>query len=90
VLAAVVGVIPTTGILLFVISTSVNKDIAFGTQEMRGDAFQRPLEQLLDLFPRYQAAARKAQAGDDLAKAGNDLAKQARSATDKAPVTCSK
>jgi hemerythrin-like metal-binding protein len=70
VLAAVVGVIPMTCILLFVIGTSVNKDIAFGTQEMRGDAFQRPLEQLLDLFPRYQAVARKVQAGDDSAKAG--------------------
>ena len=69
-LAAAVGILPMTGIVSFVIGTSVNKDIAFGTQEMRGDAFQRPLEQLLDLFPRYQSAARKAQAGDDSAKAG--------------------
>jgi methyl-accepting chemotaxis protein len=36
---------------------------------MRGNAFQRPLEVLLDLFPRYEAAARKAQAGDESAKA---------------------
>ena len=77
VLAAVVGVLPMTGILMFVIGTSVNKDIAFGTQEIRGDAFQRPLEQLLDLFPRYQAAARKALAGDESAKAGMaDLQRQ--------------
>jgi hemerythrin-like metal-binding protein len=69
-LAAAVGVLPMAGILLFVIGTSVNKDINFGTQEMRGDAFQRPLEQLLDLFPRYQAAARQALAGDESAKAG--------------------
>ena len=62
-LAAVIGLLPMTGILLFVIGTSVNKDIDFGTQEMRGNTFQRPLEQLLDLFPRYEAAARKAQAG---------------------------
>ena len=76
-LAAAVGVLPMTGILMFVIGTSVNKDINFGAQEMRGDAFQRPLEQLLDLFPRYQAAARKAQAGDDSAKAGMaDLQRQ--------------
>ena len=68
-LASLVGVLPMTGIVLFVMGTSVNKDINFGTQEMRGDAFQRPLEQLLDLFPRYQAAARKAQAGDESAKA---------------------
>jgi len=68
-LAAMIGVLPMTGILLFVISTSVNKDINFGLQEMKGDAFQRPLEQLLDLFPRYQAAAARALAGDESAKA---------------------
>ncbi len=68
-LAAVIGLLPMTGILLFVIGTSVNKDINFGLQELRGDAFQRPLEVLLDLFPRYEAAARKAQAGDESAKA---------------------
>ena len=68
-LTAVIGLLPMTAILMFVIGTSVNKDIAFGTQEMRGDAFQRPLEVLLDLFPRYEAAARKSQAGDESAKA---------------------
>jgi hypothetical protein len=66
-LAAATGVVPMTVLLLYVISTSVNKDINFGTQEMRGDTFQRPLEQLLDLFPRYQAAARQVLAGDDSA-----------------------
>ena len=76
-LAAVIGLLPMTGILLFVIGTSVNKDINFGLQEMRGNAFQRPLEALLDLFPRYEAAARKAQAGDESAKAGlADLQRQ--------------
>jgi len=69
-LAAAVGVLPMTGIVMFVMGTSVNKDINFGAQEMRGDAFQRPLEQLLDLFPRYQAAARQAVAGDESVKAG--------------------
>ena len=49
---------------MYVIGTSINKDIAFGIQEMRGNAFQRPLEQLLDLLPRHEAAARKALAGD--------------------------
>ena len=76
-LAAIVGVLPMTGILLFVIGTSVNKDINFGVQEMRGNAFQRPLTALLDLFPRYEAAARKAQAGDEAAKTElADLQKQ--------------
>jgi hypothetical protein len=69
-LSAAVGLLPMTCILLFVIGTSVNKDINFGRQEMRGNAFQRPLEELLDLLPRYQAAARKAPAGDESAKAG--------------------
>jgi len=68
-LAAAAGILPMTGILTFVIGTSVNKDINFGLQEMRGNTFQRPLEQLLDLFPRYQAAAGGALAGDESAKA---------------------
>ena len=68
-LSAAVGLLPMTVILLFVIGTSVNKDINFGLQEMRGNAFQRPVEALLDLLPRYAAAARKALAGDEGAKA---------------------
>jgi methyl-accepting chemotaxis protein len=68
--AALAGLVPMTIILLLVIGTSVNKDINFGLQEIKGDTFQRPLEQLLDLFPRYQAAARRTLAGDDSAKAG--------------------
>ncbi len=67
-LAAAVGVLPMTGILLTVIGTSVNKDINFGVQEMRGDSFQRPLEQLLDLLPRYQAAVRRTLSGDASAR----------------------
>jgi len=77
VLAALTGVLPMTALLFFVIGTSVKKDIDFGTQEMRGNAFQRPLEELLDLFPRYEAAARQALAGDDSAKARmTDIQKQ--------------
>lgn len=69
VLSAAVGLVPMTGILLSVISISVNKDINFGKQELRGNAFQRPLEKLLDLFPRYQAAAVNAAAGLETARA---------------------
>ena len=77
VLAALTGVLPMTALLFFVIGTSVKKDIDFGTQEMRGNAFQRPLEELLDLFPRYEAAARQALAGDDSATARmTDIQKQ--------------
>jgi len=67
-LAAMIGVLPMSGILLYVISTSVNKDVNFAAQEMRGNTFQRPLEQLLDLFPRYQATARQVLAGNEAAK----------------------
>jgi hypothetical protein len=69
VLSAAVGLVPMTGILLSVISISVNKDINFGKQELRGNTFQRPLEKLLDLFPRYQAAAVSAAAGVETARA---------------------
>ena len=69
-MSAVVGMVPMTGILLFIIGTSVNKDINFGLQEMRGDTFQRPLELLLDLVPRYEAATHQTLAGNESAKAG--------------------
>jgi len=46
------------GVALFVIHTTVSRDIEFGRQELRGNALQRPLEQLLELLPRHQAAAR--------------------------------
>jgi methyl-accepting chemotaxis protein len=55
-LTATVGMLPMTCILFFLISTSVNKDIAFGVQEMRGNAFERDLEGLLNLLPQYAAA----------------------------------
>jgi hypothetical protein len=67
-LAAAAGLIPMTCIVLYVMNSTGNKDINFTVQEMRGNTFQRPLEQLLDLLPRYEAAARKAQAGDSSAK----------------------
>ena len=35
-----------------------------GRQEIRGNTFQRPLEQLLDLLPRYEAAAQQALGGN--------------------------
>jgi len=62
------GIIPLVGISSFLIYNSINKSISFGQQEIRGNAFQRPLEQLLDLLPRYEAAARLAVAGNESAK----------------------
>jgi len=43
-------------ITLGVITISINKDIDFGRWESHGVAYQRPLQQLLDLVPRYGAA----------------------------------
>src|SRR5208283_5019858 len=68
-LVALAGMVPMVAITLFVIGASINKQIAFGEQEMRGNVFQRPLEQLLDLLPRHEAMARKALAGDVNARA---------------------
>jgi methyl-accepting chemotaxis protein len=66
---ALIGTLPLALISLWLLHNSINKSINFGEQELRGDAFQRPLEKLLDLTPRYEAAARKALAGDPSAKA---------------------
>ena len=68
VLVALTGSVPLVIISSLLIRNSINKSITFGEQEVRGDAFQGPLEQLLDLLPRYQAAARKALAGNDSGK----------------------
>jgi hypothetical protein len=68
VLAVVTGTVPLIVINLWVISTSINKDIQFGLQEMKGNAYQRPLEKLLDLLPQHEAAARRVLAGDADAK----------------------
>ena len=60
VLVALIGTLPLLAITVWVISVSINKDIDFGLQEEKGNAFQRPLEVLLDLLPRHQDTARKA------------------------------
>jgi methyl-accepting chemotaxis protein len=72
VIVALTGVVPMLAITLFVISSSINKDINFGEQETRGNTYQRSLEKLLELFPQHEALARKALAGD--AAANNQLA----------------
>ena len=67
-LVGLTGIAPMLAVTLYLISTSINKDIDFGAQEMKGNAFQWPLERLLDLLPRCQAVARQALAGDVSAK----------------------
>lgn len=69
VIVAVAGVVPLAAIALFVIGTSITKDIRFGRQELRGNAFQRPLETLLEVLPQHEMLARKALGGDAQAQA---------------------
>jgi methyl-accepting chemotaxis protein len=69
-LVALVGTLPLALISLWLLHNSITKSIAFAEQEMRGNAFQRPLERLLDLMPCYQAVAQKALGGDESAKTG--------------------
>jgi methyl-accepting chemotaxis protein len=47
-LASLSVALPITLVTLYFLSTGVNKDIKFADQELAGDRFQRPLEQLLD------------------------------------------
>ena len=68
VLVAVTGALPLLIVTLYIISASINSDIEFNAREVKGNAFQRPLSQLLDLLPRHDAAARRAASGDASAK----------------------
>ncbi len=56
VLVALVGIVPLAVVALCLIHLSINRTIEFGRQELRGNAFQRPLEKILDLLPRVAAA----------------------------------
>jgi PAS domain S-box-containing protein len=66
-LVAVIGSVPLFVVSLVLITRYYSASIDFVQRELHGIAFQRPLEQLLDLVPRYEAAARKAVGGDALA-----------------------
>ena len=54
-LVGIVGAVPLFIVSVALIRSSYSGSINFGLQEQRGIAFQRPLEQLLDLLPCYQA-----------------------------------
>jgi len=66
-LVALTGTVPLFIVAVALINASYSGGIDSARQEKRGNAFQRPLEQLLDLVPRYQAAARQAVGGDSVA-----------------------
>ena len=64
IIVALSGMVPLIAILLYVIASSINSNIAFTSLERDGVAYQKPLGVLLDLIPQYQASARKAAGGD--------------------------
>jgi len=59
-LVALTGAVPLFIVALTLIKTAYTELIEFGEQEQRGNELQLPLERLLDLLPRYQAAAHAA------------------------------
>ncbi len=50
--------VPLTAIIVWLIVVGINETIAFAKWETFGNAYQRPLEQLLDAIPRRYFAAR--------------------------------
>jgi PAS domain S-box-containing protein len=82
-LVAIIGAVPLSVVSLVLIGRSYDGRIAFSMQEQRGNLFQRPVEQLLDLVPRYQAAMAQVAAGAGPARADSAaLARQIESALD--------
>jgi PAS domain S-box-containing protein len=59
-LVALMGAVPLFIVSLTLLKTTYGELSDFAVQEQRGNAFQRPLEQLLALLPRYQDATRRA------------------------------
>ena len=59
VLLSVTGTLPLFVVSLVVIHLSYSGPIAFGEQERRGIALERPLESVLRLLPHYQWAVRQ-------------------------------
>ena len=65
----VIGVaVPLVAVTFFATVTGVNKDINFALQEKKGNAFQKPLEALLDAIPQHQWLASAVARGDQAAK----------------------
>lgn len=53
---ALAAAIPMTCVTIYLIVSGVNKDIDFGSAELRGDAVQRPLMTLLEELPKHRDA----------------------------------
>ena len=55
-------------VLLYLMIAGVNKDIQFSQMELYGNAYQRPLELVLELIPQHQRLASHAMQGDSQAR----------------------
>ncbi len=51
-------------VLFYLMIAGFNKDIDFAQMELHGNAYQRPLEQVLELVPQHQLLAVHAEEGD--------------------------
>lgn len=60
--------LPLVAVTFIATVTGVNKDINFTLQEKKGNAFQKPLEALLDAVPQHQWFASAVARGDQAAK----------------------
>ncbi|HKO52773.1 MAG TPA: ATP-binding protein [Polyangiaceae bacterium] len=56
-LVGLIGALPLFVVSLLLINVAYDDEIDFGMQERRGNAFQRPLQGLLELLSRHQAVA---------------------------------
>jgi len=63
-LVGMIGALPLFVVSLLLIDVAYDGAIDFGIQERRGNAFQRPLEELVELVLRYEMAAGQAQVAD--------------------------
>jgi hemerythrin-like metal-binding protein len=66
-LLIVVALLLPLGGLFYFMMAGFSRDIGFAQMEMRGNSYQRPLEQLLQLVPEHQRLALRALAGDPAA-----------------------
>lgn len=67
-LISIFFVLPDSVMFCFFI-TAINSNIDFAQMEQKGNAYQRPLEQLLELIPQHRRLAALARAGDPSAQA---------------------
>lgn len=57
-------ILPLAGLAVYSILTGLNKDIDFAADEMMGNEYQRPLEDLLDGLSQHQSLVQRAGSGD--------------------------